>query len=86
MVGLPIRPFLFTVDQIATLLSAHEQTVKDSLFYDGRSTGRQPKDKMIARNIAIPGARPEWRVSEQELIRWMRFKNFKVYERGWVRS
>jgi len=39
---------------------------------------------MVARNIAPEGHKPEWRVSEVTLIRFMKFKGFKVYERGYV--
>lgn len=86
-VGLPVRNFLYTVDQIAFLIEVSEATVKQSyLHYEGRSTGVCPKDRMIARNIAPVGEKPEWRVLDTAFVRWMRFKGFKVYERGYVRD
>lgn len=82
-VGLPARPFLYTTDQIATLLSLDEKTVKAQyLFYEGRSTGKRKLGLMVARNIADPKNHPQWRVSERELIRWLRFKGFRIYETG----
>lgn len=86
-VGLPIRDFMYTVDQIAFMLEVSEAYVKRSLlFYEGRSTGVCPKDLMSARNIAPAGETPEWRVLDRMLVRWMRFKGFKVYERGYLKG
>lgn len=82
--GLPVRAFLFTTDQIATMLSVEEEQVKkEYLFYEGRNVGNRPRHRMMARNIAEPGAKPEWRVAERELIRWMKLKGFRIYDRGW---
>lgn len=83
--GLPVRAFLFTADQIATMLSVDEKQVKtDYLFYEGRNVGNRPRGRMLARNIADEGQKPEWRVAERELIRWLKVKGFKVYDRGWT--
>lgn len=80
---LPDRPFLYTVDQIATLISVEEVTVRNAyLHYEGRSTGACPRDKMVARNISPAGLPPEWRVDDRSLRRWMKFKGYRYYERG----
>jgi hypothetical protein len=85
--GLPPRVFLYTPDQLATMLSTSEAYVRGKMmFYDGRSPGRQPKDKFLARNIAPTGQTPEWRVAEQELMRWLRYKRYRLYESAWARS
>lgn len=85
-VGLPVRNFMYTPDQIAFLLEVEERQIKQHyLHYEGRSVGVCPKDKMKARNIAPEGMKPEWRVLDIDFVRWMRFKGFKVYERGWVK-
>jgi hypothetical protein len=82
-VGLPYRPFLYTVDQIAVLLDLDPKTVlANYLYFEGRSIGSRHKDLMVARNIAPRDQKPEWRVAERELVRWMRFKGFRYYERG----
>lgn len=85
-VGLPIRPFLYTLDQVAYLLSLTEERVRKSgmVYYQGRSTGAKTPDRMMARDIASESQSPDWRVAEQELIRWMRRKGYKIYERTWV--
>ena len=84
-VGLPPKPFLYTMDQIATLLSLSEDQVRRQyIWYDGRSTGSTSVHLMIARNIAKPGATPEWRVADRELVRWMRVKGFKLHTRAMV--
>lgn len=86
-VGLPAKPFLYTIDQIAQLLSLDEKSVRASyLFYQGKSVGSLPKDKMLARDISPDDAeKPEWRVTERDLIRWMRFKGIRYHERGYVK-
>lgn len=87
IVGLPPKPFLYTLDQIAFLLDLSEQQVKRSyIHYEGRSVGVCPRTHMVARNIAPPGERLEWRVAERELIKWMRFKGFRYYERGYAQE
>jgi len=82
--GLPVRPFLYTLDQIATLISLTDASLARHLHYDGRSVGPRHPDRLLARNLAATGDKPEWRVAEHELIRWVRRKGFRVYERGWV--
>lgn len=84
-VGLPPRVFLFTVDQVAYMLNLSELYVKRNLlFYFGRSTGVQPKETLLVRNIAPAGKTPEWRCTEQELVRFLRRKGYRVYDRAWV--
>lgn len=86
-VGLPLRVFLYDLEQIATMLAVSLPTLKNSyLFYDGRTPGAPPPDKIVTRNIAPTGAKPAWRVAEQELIRWLKYKRFKLYEATWARS
>ena len=84
-IGLPARPFLYTIDQIATLLHVDEKAVKTSyLYYEGRSAGSRGRDLMIARNIAPVNATPDWRIAERELVRWLKYKGFRYYEAGAV--
>lgn len=84
-VGLPPRLFLYTLDQIATLISVDLKSLQASyVHYDRRSVGAKPKSKMLARNIAPPMQSPEWRVSEQDLIKWLKVKGFRPFLRGWV--
>jgi len=85
-VNLPVRNFLYTIDQIAFLLEVEEKTVKISyLHFEGRSTGVCPRDRMSARNISPKGVKPEWRILDIHFVRWMRLKGFKIYERGYVK-
>ncbi len=83
--GLPIRSFLFTLDQVSTMLEIGTKSLKDGyIHFHGRSVGPRPLDKILARNLAEPGEKPEWRVAEQEFIRWMRRKGFRVYQNDWT--
>lgn len=85
--GLPLRVFLYTVDQIALMLGTTEVDVKRRyLHYEGREVVPRPHGKMLARNIADDGEKPEWRVAEPELVRWLRYKGFRLYVRGSVSS
>lgn len=78
--GLPERPFLYTLDQVATLLSVNVDHLKLTLIYwKNRSVGYHKKDMLMAVNIAPVGKRPDWRIAEEELIRWMRFKRLRIY-------
>lgn len=82
-VGLPARVFLYTIDQISVMLDLSEKVIKDSyLFYEGRTVGTKRRDLILARNIAPDNEKPEWRVTERELIRWMKVKGFRYYDRG----
>lgn len=82
-VGLPPRIFMYTPDQIGTMLELDEKYVKTKLlFYDRREPGLAPRTKMRAINIAPEGETPQWRVTERELIRYLRHRGVKFYERG----
>lgn len=81
-VELPPRPFLYTIDQIASLTGMSETSIRTNyLFYVSNDWGRQSPELLAARNIAPPGHPEEWRVQEQELIRWLRRKGFRTYSR-----
>lgn len=84
-VGLPIKPFFYTIDQISTLLSIEEASVQRWLFYEGRSVGICPKDRIKATNLAPRGETPVWRVLDKHFIQWLRFKGFKYHERGYIK-
>lgn len=82
-IGLPPRPFLYTLDQISTLTDLSIQSLSAShMYFEGRTTGLKHRDQMHARNIAATGEKPDWRVAENELKRWFRLKGFKFYERS----
>lgn len=85
-VGLPIREFMYTTDQIAFMLEISEKNLKANyLFYEGRSVGVRPRDKLLAVDISPDdAARPEWRIAERILRSWMRHKGWKIYERGYI--
>ncbi len=84
-VGLPTRPFLYTVDQVGQLMSVSDKYVHlEYAHYVGRSIGIPSPDRIVFRNIAPSGALPEWRCSERELIRFLRSKGYKYYERGFL--
>lgn len=82
---MPMRVFMYTLDQIATMLCIEEKALKQNyLHYIGRSVGVRPPDRMEAKNIAPEGQPTEWRVVEREFIRWLRYKGFRVYSPGYT--
>jgi len=84
-IGLPTRVFLFTLDQISVMIDIDEASIKAQyVYFEGRSIGSRSKHLMVARNIAPPDAKAEWRVAEREFVRWLRHKGFRHYERGAV--
>jgi hypothetical protein len=75
---LPKHDFLWTRDQIMHLLSVDNVEVLNRMIYfEGRSTGAPPKGMLRAINIMPAGVKPEWRIAESELKRWMRYKDFR---------
>lgn len=86
-VGLPPRPFLYSLDQVADLVAVDLATLrKRHVFYDRVSPGIPPRDLLLARNIAADSDKPVWRVAERELLRWLRYRGFRVHSRGWLTS
>lgn len=84
-VGLPPKPFFYTIDQVAYLLSIEERSLRAHyLHYHGRSVGAPPRDKIVARNLSPAGIKPEWRIAERELVRYMKFKGLRYHERGYI--
>lgn len=84
-IGLPPRVFLYTLDQLGVMLDlAPRQLTAQYIYFEGRSIGARHKFFMVARNIAPPNEKPEWRVTEREFVRWMRHKGFRYYETGAV--
>lgn len=85
-VGLPPRPFLYTLDQIATILNVELRVIRSSyIYFAGRTVGKKSVHVMEAKNISAPNMPPDWRVSERELVRWMKLKGFVFYERSSAR-
>jgi hypothetical protein len=74
--GLPFRPFLYTLSQIQDLLALEDLT--PLLYYDSRTIGIHNPKTIRTINIMPDGVQPEWRVEEAELIRWMRHTGFKI--------
>lgn len=84
---MPPRIILYTLDQLATMLNVQLQTIKTSyIHYDRRSPGARPGDRMVARNIAPAGEKPDWRVTENEVIRYLKKRGFRIYSRATVWS
>lgn len=84
--GLPPTPFLFHLDQVATMLGKTlDDLCETNIYFLGRSMGKLSIRQIKAVNIAVDEtAPPEWRVTEGELIRWLKVIGIKVHSRGRV--
>lgn len=79
IIGLPPVIFLFTLDQIAFMINIEETTLRNSyLYYVGRSTGLIKSIHMKAINIADSSDKPDWRVSHQDFVAWLKRRGFTV--------
>lgn len=82
-VGLPPKFFLYTLDQIASMLNLSLDSLKASyVYFEGRSTYLKKSGQLSARNIAPSDKPPAWRVLDTELVRWMRVKGFRYIQTG----
>lgn len=76
---LPYRPFLYHLDQIQDLLLINDLT--PLMFWEKRSVGIHPPHLLKAVNLMPDGTKPEWRVEEGELVRWMINRGFQILYR-----
>lgn len=82
--GLPATPFLYHLDQVATILGRElDDLIDTQVYFASRTRGKWNPRQLKAINIApdLEGE-PEWRISEGELIRWFKLMGFRVYSRG----
>lgn len=78
-VGLPPQTFLYTLDQIAGMINISQHTLEATyVFFMARSLGRKRPDEMRAYNIAPEDKQPDWRIPQQEFIRWLRLKKIRA--------
>lgn len=77
---LPPRAFLYAPEQIAQMLNVAEHTVRNHLYYEGRSTGIKSPDRLRAINVAPDAEKPIWRIEENEVVRWFRYRGIRLYE------
>lgn len=85
-VELPVRVFLYTLDQVAFVLGMAERHLKNNyVYFQGRTTGHNHSRFITARNIAAPTG-VDWRVAETELVRWMKSKGFVFTRNGRVQK
>lgn len=76
---LPYRPFLYHLDQVKDLLLMDDLT--PVIYWDKRSTGIHHPHLLKAVNLTANGQKPEWRVEEAELVRWMYNRGFQIFYR-----
>lgn len=84
-VGMPVRVFMYTVDQISVMTQIDEASLHRSyIYHEGRDVGSRKAHEMLARNVAPPGEKAEWRIVDREFIRWLKGRGFRYYERGYA--
>lgn len=88
-IGLPPRPFLYTIDQISVMTDLTEHNlITQHIYFEGRTVGSRQAHQMIARNLNVgqPLAKPDWRVLDREFVRWMKKRGYKYYDTGVFRQ
>ena len=76
---LPSRPFYWTVDQVASILQVRLTSMKNHLYYIGRTPGLPRPDQLKATNVAPDTGKPVWRVEDRELKRWLKHRAQVIY-------
>jgi len=69
-IELPDRPFFWTTDQVALMLQVSESWLRQRSSYAGRSLVTT-RSMLRVVNMAEPDETPVWRVSHNELLRWL---------------
>lgn len=83
VLGLPVRVFYYTVEQVGAIIEMKtEDVMKKVLWFEGREVGHKPASALCAINLARGEQKPEWRIEERELIRWMRWKKIRRFDRN----
>ena len=77
-VTLPNNPFFYTLDQIALMLNFSQAKLKLRVHFVGRTSGKIVPEKMEAINMADRNEKPDWRISEREFLRWLRFHEYTI--------
>jgi hypothetical protein len=87
-VGIPIRPFMYTLDQVADMLNVPVPKLKRQYcYFEDIHTTAKPTSKMRVRNInPDQGEEKDWRIAESELYRWLKHMGFRVIERRSLRE
>lgn len=84
-VGLPVTTFLYTLDQIASMVQLAKSDLQHKyLYFVGRTPGRKLRHQIPVCNIAQEDERPDWRVAEQDFVRWLRTMGFDVRTQAWM--
>lgn len=83
-VGLPMTPFLYTLDQVAVMMQKPEdEFTSTTVYFNGRSTGRCHPRQLRAVNVQVDEEKtPDWRITEGELVRWLKLLGIRIYSRG----
>lgn len=85
-IGLPPLVFMFTVDQIASMLAVSEKRVMEAfLYYGERTTGRMPRHQMRTINIAPSNEKAEWRIPSREFLAWCKRMGVKISDFNQIR-
>ncbi len=78
-IGLPDVVFLFTIDQVASMMNVEQDTIMSVyLYFQGRSSGPRKRHHMRAVNIAPEDKKAEWRVSLEEFRLWLKRVGFQA--------
>jgi hypothetical protein len=67
-VGLPVITFLYTLDQVASMLQMNVETFINKYVYLHMRSGPFLRHQIRASNIAPEGEKPDWRIAQNEWL------------------
>ncbi|MDP9011125.1 MAG: hypothetical protein M3O41_00450 [Pseudomonadota bacterium] len=75
--GLPVRPFFYTLDQVADMLNVEVSKFRQAYIWKvGAEVGAwQPRYLRAVQLLPT-----DWRIGENELLRWMRHTGLYIYD------
>lgn len=79
-VGLPVTTFLYTLDQVATMFQMDLDEFTNKYVYLHMRSGPFLRHHIRASNIAPEDEKPDWRIPQNEFIRWLRSRGLRVTE------
>jgi hypothetical protein len=82
---IPIRPFFYTIDQVASIMQLPISSIRGMTYFTGRTNRVRESYKLTAINIALPADKPDWRIEEQEFLRWLKVMGYKPKRRPSLR-
>lgn len=81
-INLPPRIFMYTLDQVAGMLGMTEVALRTHIHFNNRNFGKPIARMLLAHDVGMNHKAPEWRISEDELVRYLKLAGFRFHRNG----